>query len=502
MKTKLVLWGTDAKDERILIAMELRPKDNKVDIYTFPEKIANEEFGQKMLQDWRNDVEVEFPEGYSKRETELTVSESLLPEDIKVERSDIINRAQTEWHFIVLSSKLNQVYENELGELKEKVDQLSDYSSDVWEELKTFWEKVQEQVHERNLFRDHANNLRDNTNLLFSRLKELRATLDAEFQNLSKTHHDTFIGAIADIEGKVTDGSSKLATLFEELKNIQRRFRDSKLTREHRSQVWERLDGAFKVVKEKRFGANANNESSAMERLQRRYDGLINAINKMDKSIERDKSDLSFQNQKIATTDGQLEAQIRQAKIKMIEERIRSKEEKLGEMNVTKSELDQRMTAQRDKDAKKVERQKVEDAKVEAKERIAKQIKEAETARVVDTDKLEKAADSLTEKEAKKVEATKVEAKVVEAAQTNGEKIAETNGEEKDATMIPKAIASVGALGAAKVVGKVIDVVKGKDSKSEEETKSASLIDNAVATATGIAEITDSEDAVNSEEEE
>ncbi len=531
MKTKLVLWGTDAKDEKILIAMELRPNDNKVDIYTFPEKIANEDFGQKMLQEWRNDVEVPFPEGHSKTERELTVADSLLPDDIKVERSDIINRAQTEWHFIVLSSKLNQVYETELGELKEKVDQLTEYSVDVWDELKTFWAKVQEQVHERNLFRDHANNLRDNTNILFGKLKSLRAALDAEFQSHSKEFHDTFITAIAKVEGKANDGSSKLASLFEELKDLQRQFRDSKLTREHRSQVWEKLDGAFKIVKEKRFGANANNESSAMERLQRRFDGLINAISKMEKSIDRDKSDLNFQNQKIASTDGQLEAQIRQAKIKMIEERIRSKEEKLGEMNTTKVELEQRMATQKEKDSKRAERMKVEEAKEQAKEKIAQQIKAAESARVEKSEKLEKAAEAITKKPTEKVTAPKTETPT--EAVTNTEKTEETpanedlvekvaengNGAKEEATesavetkssIIPKAVAAVGA---AKVVEKVVNVVKGNDNvvadvkeTVSEKVTSENLVDNAVKTATGISKITDNEDAVNtkssSEEEE
>ncbi len=414
MKTKLVLKGTNTQEEKLVIALQLRPKENKVDIYTFPEADVTDEFEQQLMQEWRNGSEVSFPENHTHIERELAVTESLLPEDILVERTDIINRAQTEWHFIVLSSKLNEVYETELGELKEKVDQLSAYSSDVWNDLKGFWAKVQDQVRDRNLFREHANALRDNTNVLFGRLKELRAALDAEFQNLSQTAHDSFIESLQTIEQRANEGG-KLSSIFDELKSLQHKFREAKLTREHRSLVWERLDGAFKMVKEKRFGSSANNESSAMERLQRRYNGLINAIEKMERSIDRDRKDLEFQRRKIADTDGQLEAQIRQAKIKMIEERIRSKEEKFGEMNQTKVELEGRIEAQKTKDAKRAERNKIEDAKRAAKQKIAAEIKNAEVARESDSEKLEKAASAISQK-AKKKAATEAPATVTTEA--------------------------------------------------------------------------------------
>lgn len=407
MKTKLVLWGNDAEDKRILIAMELQETENKVNIWTFHEPEANEEFAERLMKEWRDGGEVPFPESHQSLERELTVTDSLLPEEIKVDRPDIVQRAQTEWHFIVLSSKMSRMYESELGELKERIQQLEKFDSDIWEELKTFWDKVQEQVRDKNLFREHADNLRDHTNELFSKMKELRSAMDEEFKKTSKQVHDRFMEGIEEVEEKLEKGTARLQTLFDDLKKMQREFRDAELTRDHRSSLWDRIDAAFKAVKLKKFGNKGAQDSSPLDRIQRRYKGLLNAIEKMERSIKRDRDDLNFQQKKADTTDGQLEAQIRQAKILMIEERIRSKEEKLGEMNQTREELEKRMESLKKKAAEEEKKKEIEAAKAAAKEKIAEEIKEAEKKREEIAEKLEKAVEEVkgetpAEKEPKK----------------------------------------------------------------------------------------------------
>ena len=393
MRKRLVFWGRNEQEEKVLIALALEEETSDVNVYIFAETQATEEFATDMMKKWRVGEDLAFPENHIETKRPLSITESLLPDGYEVERDDILKRAQTEWQFVVLSAKLYKSYKDELEEFKEKIKELPKFENQVWEDLKGFWSKVQEQVREKNLFRDHANGIREHTNQLFDQLKTMRKDLDQEFNVLSQKHAKHFKEKLDEIEKKVEDGLS-LQPIFQELKDIQRNFRDTKFTREHRSQVWKKLDGLFKTVKEKRFGSDASGRTSPAERLKRRYQGLLNAIEKMNRSIDRDKRDLKFQNDRINDTDGSLEAQLRAAKTTMIEERIRSKEEKLAEMKKTQSDLEKRMESLKRKEEKMKAEKKVEEAKEAIKEKIAQDIREAEAKRSED-DNILKAAEAI-----------------------------------------------------------------------------------------------------------
>ncbi len=394
MRRKLVLWGSNEKDEKLLVALELLEKENVVNIFTFPENVATEDFYKSMSEKWKDDIEVEFPSGFSKIERKLSVSDSLLPDELKVERPDLVTRAQAEWHFVVLSSKLYGMYKSEFEEIKEKVEGLSQYENVMWEDLKNFWTKVQNQVNEKNLFREHGAALREKTNGLFDKLKELKKSLEGEFETQSKKHYESFSQELHDIEEKIEKGLG-LSPLFEDLKKIQTKIRDFKFTKEDRNELWDKIDTTFKKLKEKRGNPGEQQVNNNLARLETRYNGLIVAIQKMQKSVDYDKQDLDFQNKKVGESDGQLESQLRVAKIRMIEERLRSKEEKLADMNLTKNELESRMEKEKKRATKMEKMEKLEEAKEVVKQKIATDI--AEQSKEMDkiAGKLEKAASEI-----------------------------------------------------------------------------------------------------------
>jgi hypothetical protein len=432
MKTRIVLWGENAQDEKILIAVELLEKENQVKVTTFPELVATEEFYTKMMNIWREGNDLPFPEGHTELVRELSITDGLLPDDIKTMRSDILNRAKTEWHFVVLSSKLYQSYNDELEEVKERIEKLTGFDGGIWEELKGFWNKVQKQSAEKNLFRKHSNELRNKTNGLFEQMKGLKKALDAEFERASKETVDKFYKKLDDIEARIEQGLG-LHPIFNELKDLQRSFKDVDITRKDRNHLWKRTDKAFKKVKEKKYGkTSGGGGNSALSRVSSRYDGLLNAINKMQQSINRDKKDQEFQQKRIENTDGQLELQIRQAKMAMIIERLKSKEEKLQDMLKTKTELEQKMESEKKREEKRQEKKEAAKVKEQLKEEIASEIKVAAEARKEDEEKLVKAAESL--KKTKKPAAAAAATVGAAATQVTPEEVKTTEEEVKPTT--------------------------------------------------------------------
>lgn len=390
MKTKIVLWGENASNEKVLMAIELLEKDNKIQIHVFPQEVATEDFYQSLLDKWRENVNIVFPANHQTIERPLSISDGLLPDDLKTDRTDLISRAQAEWHFVVLSSKLYDTYKSELDELKEKIDSLSEYSEHAWTDLVEFWAKVSDQIKEHTLFKEHSTILKERTNILFDKLKELKKEVQRQLESKSAVVANQLQQELSEIEEKISKGLG-VKPLFEELKGMQQKYYEAEMTRGDKNKVWAKIDAAFKALKnhrsEERKDDRKSNESS---RLQSRYDGLINAIKKMEGSVKKDENEVNFQNKRISQSEGQLEMQIRQAKLKMVEERIRSKQEKLDDMYKTREMLENKLE-------KFKKREQKDEAKEQVKAKIAEEIKHAEEKREDISEKLETAASEIND---------------------------------------------------------------------------------------------------------
>lgn len=373
MRNRIAVWGRDAQEKRVLITIELQVSDNIVRIQTYPEKLVTDEVYKLFMDKWRKSQEAELPEPDRVIARELSVTEGLLPDDLKAEQTDMILRAQTEWHFHVLSDKLAQNYKAELAEIEDRVDRAGKYTSDLWNQAKNFWQKVQGQLQDKTLLREQGNDIRKRVDVTFEKLKAMREKLNEQYKEESAKHVVTFGKLLEDAEKRIGEGTH-LNKVFNDLRDIQRKFHNVKFTKEDRDAIYSRIDAAFKAVKAKR--GQGDGGGGAVGRTEARLQGLLKAMERMKHSVGRDQNDLKFERRRIEKTDGQLEKQIREAKVVMIESRMNSKQAKLDDMEKTKAMLEKKI-AQEKKRAEKQAKKAAERAAAEAaKAKIAQDIAE------------------------------------------------------------------------------------------------------------------------------
>jgi hypothetical protein len=373
MRNRIAVWGRDAQEKRVLITIELQVSENIVRIETFPEKLVTDEVYKAFMDQWRKGREADLPEPDRVIARELSVTGSLLPDDLKAESTDMILRAQTEWHFHVLSEKLAQTYRSELAEIEDRIERAEAYSGELWNQAKTFWQKVQSQVQDKTLLREQGNELRKRSDAVFAKLKEMRQAVNAQYEVESAKQKENFSQLLADLEVRIGEGTH-LNKVFQELRDVQRKFHNVKFTKQDRDSVYARIDAAFKAVKQKRGQGGDSLPDGGQSRHEARYQGLLKAMQRMEKSIKRDEDDLKFERRRIERTDGQLESQIRQAKIVMIESRVGSKRDKLTDMEKTKAMLEKRIEKDKKRAEKQARKQAERQAKEAARAKIAAQI--------------------------------------------------------------------------------------------------------------------------------
>jgi hypothetical protein len=450
MRNRIAVWGRDAQEKRVLITIELQVSDNIVRIQTYPEKVISDEVYKLFMEKWRKGQEGEFPEPDRVIARELSVSEGLLPDDLKAEQTDMILRAQTEWHFHVLSDKLAQSYKSELAEIEDRIERAGEYSSDLWNQAKTFWQKVQGQLQDKTLLREQGNEIRKRVDVSFEKLKAMREKLNEQYKEESTKQVAKFSSMLEDAEKRIGEGTH-LQKVFNDLREIQRKFHNVKFTREDRNAIYSRIDAAFKTVKEKRGQGGGNSASGATGRTQSRLDGLLKAMERMKSSMGRDQNDLKFERRRIEKTDGQLEKQIREAKVVMIESRLSSKQAKLDDMEKTKTMLENKIVQEKKKAEKRAQKDAERAAAEAAKAKIAADISTRDVS-PEEKAKLEAAAAAIAAGKKKKGGRTKPEDRTPENVASmvamseivGGETPAASPMAEKAGDVIASAITSVG----------------------------------------------------------
>ncbi len=331
MQSRFTARGLNSENKEVILAFELLEEAVQVNLHIVPKQALTPAQVQQLEKEWIEGSEYSFPEETVFTNPDLN-SDSILPDDVKSEETGKIRGKQNEWAYRLLTNKLWEVYLIELTELKKKAAALTSYSRELFDDAKSFWERVLEHKKERDISQTKLDEIKEEVNKIFEALKELRKQESAQFEEASTAVKTELTAKIDEIKSRMVEGAM-FKDLFEELKQLQGLHRNKRLTKFDESAIKKAFDAAFQQLHEARNSFTNNKNASRIE-------NLTKIVTNLEKSLHRDKSDFDYYTKKVNHPKANaLEIQLAKLKLKMIEEAIASKGEKIADIHKTLEKL-------------------------------------------------------------------------------------------------------------------------------------------------------------------
>lgn len=331
MQTRFTARGVDGEGKDVILAFELKEEVYQVDLYITPKAAITIEQAKALEEKWVEGEQFDFPETSVFVNPNLN-DDSILPVDIKSEEAGKIRAKQNEWAYRLLTNKLWESYIQELADLKKKAAELTTYSRNLFDDVKGFWERVLEHKKERDISQSNLEEIKAEVNKIFELLKELRKNESAQFETASSQAKEEVIAQIEHFKSKLVEGAM-FKELFEELKQLQQSVKGKRLSKSDDNVIRKAFDAAFQHLSEAR-NSFANNKNAS------RIENLTKIVASMEKSLQRDKSDLEYYTKKMNNPKANaLELQLVKVKLNMLKEAVSSKEEKITDIYKTLTKL-------------------------------------------------------------------------------------------------------------------------------------------------------------------
>jgi hypothetical protein len=331
MQSRFTARGLNNENKEVILAFELLEEAVQVNLHIVPKQALSPEQVQQLEKEWVEGGQFTFPDETVFTNPDLN-SDSILPDDIKSEETGKIRGKQNEWAYRLLTNKLWEVYLIELASLKHKAAELTAYSRELFDEAKSFWERVLEHKKERDISQAKLDEIKEEVNRIFETLKELRKKESSQFEESSAAFKNELVAKIDELKSRMVEGAM-FKDLFEELKQLQATQRGKRLTKFDETNLKKAFDAAFQQLQEARNNFTSNKNASRIE-------NLTKIVTNLEKSLQRDKSDFDYYTKKINHPKANaLEIQLAKLKLKMIEEAISSKEEKIADIHKTLDKL-------------------------------------------------------------------------------------------------------------------------------------------------------------------
>jgi hypothetical protein len=327
MQSRFTVTGTTTDDRQVILAYELKEEEFKVNLHVIPKMGLKQEDIDALEKSWNEGEATQFPENTLHINPNLH-AESILPDDIRSEEAGKIRNQQNEWAYHLLTAKLWESYLLELDELKKRSAKLEQYDRQLFDDAKSFWERVLEHRKERDISQEGLDKIKDDVNSIFEKLKTFRKTESAEFEATSAKNRDEIIAKLEDIK-KRTGSNANFKALLEELKAAQAASRKNRYTKSDDHFLRKACDSTFQFITEQR-------NHFFNDKTELRLKGLKEVIERMESSLAKDRRDLEYMAKKADSSSiKSLELQLIKVKTNMLNETIASKEEKLKDIRNT-----------------------------------------------------------------------------------------------------------------------------------------------------------------------
>jgi hypothetical protein len=331
MQSRFTAKGITSEDKEVFLAYELKEEEFKINLFLIPKKSLKGEAQELLQKNWVEGQAFEFPEGTEEINPNLN-AESILPDNIRSDEAGKIRIKQNEWAYILLTAKLWESYLLELEELKKKANELTHYDRKLFDDAKSFWERVLEHRKERDISQESLDKIKDDVNAIFEKLKTFRKTESAEFEAASSKWRDEVLTKLENIKAR-TGEKANFKSLFDELKSLQNESKKNRTSKADEQQLRRSFDSAFQYLNEQRNHFFSDKNAA-------RIKGLTDVVERMETSLNRDKKDLEYMQKKSESNKiSSLEMQLIKVKSNMLNETIASKEEKLKDIRATLEHL-------------------------------------------------------------------------------------------------------------------------------------------------------------------
>jgi hypothetical protein len=332
MQQRIVMWGEIGTDNKALVTIQLLENDAKIIINAFPKDTVTKELQDKIFVEWKNGGEIEFPETTFQWTIDAN-QDNILPENVKVERPELITQIQHKWSRKIMSAKVMQLLTDETEHILQSIDSIQNYDQKLWDKAKQQWDKIADYQKKGEVTWEQTTFLKEKINLVFDALKAVKRITSEHDIEQSRILSKNFEATIEQLQNKLIY-PDEWKHIFEELKKIQEELKEAPIRWNSKKNLYDKINSIYDDLKKYRATENINKSKSRIKQLNQILSGIYESIN-------REKDNYEMQVEKMQHyTRGRVQLDEIKNRFSYILDRIKEKENKAENIKKTIAEVE------------------------------------------------------------------------------------------------------------------------------------------------------------------